>query len=97
MDLAAKIATKSCQGVVWLPRNALIIPQDENVFEGMFRKVRKVTIRGATSIRERIEFAGKTMKVEKNKDYRLQRSAEALAYPIDHPGMIKLLYLKTKT
>ena len=30
-DLAAKIATESCQGVVWLPRSAVIAPQDENV------------------------------------------------------------------
>ena len=55
------------------------MPQDENVFGGTFGKVRKVTIRGVASIREWIEFAGKTMKVEKNKEKRLQRLAEALA------------------
>ena len=38
-DLAAKIATESRQGAVWLPRNAMIVPQDENVFEGTFGKV----------------------------------------------------------
>ena len=96
-DLAAKIPTESCQGVVWLLRSAVIVPQDENVFEGTFGKVRKVTIRGAASIPEWIEFAGKTMKVEKNKENRLQRSAEALACPVDHPGVIKLLYLNTRT
>ena len=72
-DLAAKIATESHQGVVWLPWSAVIVPQDQNVFEGTFGKVRKVTIRGATSIPEWIEFAKKTMKVEKNKENRLQR------------------------
>ena len=96
-DLAAKIAMESRQGVVWLPRSAVIVPQDENVFEGTFAKVRKVTIRGAASIPEWIEFAGKTMKVEKNKENWLQRSAEALACPVDHPGVIKLLYLNTRT
>ena len=96
-NLTAKIATKSHQGVVWLPRSAVIVPQDENVFEDTFGKVRKVTIRGAASIPEWIEFAGKTMKVEKNKENRLQRLAEALACPIDHPGVIKLLYLNTRT
>ena len=45
-DLAPKIAIESRQGVVWLPRSAVIVPQDENVFEGTFGKVRKVTIRG---------------------------------------------------
>ena len=37
------------------------------------------------------------MKVEKNKENWLQRSAEALACPVDHPGIIKLLYLNTRT
>ena len=96
-DLAAKIATENRQGVVWLPRRAVIVPQDENVFEGTFGKVRKVTIRGVVSIPEWIDFAGKTMKVEKNKENRLQRSVEALACPVDHPGVIKLLYLNTRT
>ena len=95
-DLAAKIATESRQGVVWLSWSAVIAPQDENVFKGTFGKVRKVTIRGAASIPEWIEFAGKTMKVEKNKENRLQRSAEALACPVDHLGVIKLLYLNTR-
>ena len=71
--------------------------QDENVFEGTFGKVQKVTIHETASIPEWIEFAGKTMKVEKNKENRLQWSAEALACPVDHLGVIKLLYLNTKT
>ena len=96
-DLAAKIAMESRQGMVWLPRSAMIVPQDENVFEGTFGKVQKVTIYEATSIPEWIEFARKTMKVEKNKENRIQRSAEALACPVDHPGVIKLLYLNTRT
>ena len=70
-DLAAKIAIESCQGVVWLPQSAVIVPQDENVFESTFEKVRKVTIRKAVSIPEWIEFAGKTMKLEKNNENRL--------------------------
>ena len=37
------------------------------------------------------------MKVEKNKENRLQRLVEALACPVDHPGVIKLLYLNTRT
>ena len=96
-DLVAKIAMESRQRVVWLPRSAVIVPQDENVFEGTFGKVRKVTTRGAASIPEWIEFARKTMKVKKNKENRLQRSAEALACPVDHPGVTKLLYLNTRT
>ena len=73
------------------------MPQDENVFEGTFGKVQKVTIRGAASISEWIEIAGKTMKVEKNKENGHQRLVEALACPVDHPRVIKLLYLNTRT
>ena len=96
-DLVAKIAMESRQGVVWLPRNVVIVPQDENVFEGTFGKVWKVTIPGAASILEWIEFAKKMMKVEKNLDNQKERSAEALACPVDHPGVIKLLYLNART
>ena len=83
--------------MVWLLRNAVIVPQDENVFESTFEKVRKVTIRGFVSISEWIEFAGKTMKLEKHKENWLQRSTKALACPVDHLGVIKLLYLNTRT
>ena len=95
-DLAAEIVTESCPGVVWLFQNAMIILQDSNVIEGMFGKVRKVTIKGAMSIPEWIEFAGKTMKVDKNLNNRKERPTPALACPVDHLGMIKLLYLNTR-
>ena len=75
----------------------MIVPQDENVFEGTFGKVWKVTIHRATFIPEWIEFAGKTMKVAKNLDNQKERSVEALACPIDHLGVINLLYLNTRT
>ena len=65
-NLVAKIVIESCQGVVWLLQKAMIIFQLENVFEGTFGKERKVTIQGAMSISEWIEFARKTMKVDKN-------------------------------
>jgi hypothetical protein len=32
-DLAKKIATQNCQGVLWLPRHAVIVPKDNNRFE----------------------------------------------------------------
>ena len=56
-----------------------------------------MTIRGAASIPEWIEFAGKTMKVEKNLDNWKERSVKALACPVNHPRVIKLLYLNTRT
>ena len=56
-----------------------------------------MTIRGAASIPKWIEFAGKTMKVDKNLDNRKGRSIEALACLVDHLRVIKLLYLNTRT
>ena len=35
--------------------------------------------------------------MDKNLDNWKERSVKALAYPIDHSGVIKLLYLNTKT
>ena len=61
-DLGAKIAMESHQGMVWLSRSVVIVPQNENMFEGTFGKVRKVAIRRAASIPEWIEFARKMMK-----------------------------------
>ena len=49
------------------------------------------------SIPEWIEFAGKTMKVDKNLDNRKEQSLKALACPVDHLEVIKLLYLNTRT
>jgi hypothetical protein len=33
-DLAKKIATQNSQGVLWLPRHVVIVPKDNNRFEG---------------------------------------------------------------
>ena len=96
-DLAAKIVTESHQGVVWLPRNAMFILQDSNVFAGMFGKVRKETIQGVGSIPEWIEFARKTMKMNKNLDNQKERPVKALACLVNHPGVIKLLYLNIRS
>jgi hypothetical protein len=59
--------------------------------------VRRVTIHGASFIPSWIEWAGKTMKVTNSLENRKERSVEALACPIDRPGVIKLQYLNMKT
>ena len=48
------------------------------------------------SIPEWIEFAGKTMKVDKNLDNRKERLVNALTCLVDHPEVIKFLYLNTR-
>ena len=55
--------------------------------------VRRVIIRGASFIPEWIEFAGKTMKAKDSLENGKERSIEALACPVDHPGVIKIQYL----
>lgn len=92
-ELADRIATQSRQGVIWLPKNATVVAQDSNIFQGGFGVVRRVCIQNASFIPEWIEFAGKTMKAKSNLENREKRSVEALVCPVDHPGIIKLLYL----
>ena len=96
-ELADRIATQSRQGVVWLPKNATVVPQDSSTFQGTFGIVRRVCIQDASFIPPWIEFAGKTMKAKNNLDNREKRSIEALACPVDHLGIIKLLYLNRNT
>ena len=92
-ELADRIATQGRHGVIWLPRNAEIITLDRNIFQGSYGVVQRVTICGASFIPEWIEFASKTMKAKNNLENQKERSIEALACPIDHPGVIKIQYL----
>jgi hypothetical protein len=96
-QLADNIATQGRQGVIWLPRNVEIKPLDREIFQGTFGVVRRVTIHGASFIPNWIEWAGKTMKATNSLENRKERSVEALACPVDHPGIIKLQYLHPKT
>jgi serine/threonine protein kinase len=96
-DLAKKIATQNRQGVLWLPRQAKIVPKDSNCFEGGYGVVRMVEIHEVEAIPPYIEFAGKTIKLKDNLEHRKSRSTKALACPIDHPGIIKVMYLDRRT
>ena len=84
-------------GVIWLPKNAEVIPLDRDIFQGSYGVVWRVKIHGASFILEWIEFDGKTMKAKNNLDNRKERSIEALACPVDHPGVIKIQYLNMRT
>ena len=96
-QMADNIATQGRQGVIWLPRNAEIKALDREIFQGTFGVVRRVQIHGASFIPSWIEWAGKTMKAKNSLENRKERSLEALACPVDHPGVIKLQYLNPRT
>jgi hypothetical protein len=96
-DLAKKIATQNRQGVPWLLHHAVVAPKDNNRFEGRYGVVRMVEIHEVEAIPPYIEFAGKTMKLKNNLDHRKSRSTEALQCPVDHPGVIKVMYLDRRT
>jgi hypothetical protein len=96
-QMADNIATQGRQGVIWLPRNAEIKALDKEIFQGTFGVVWRVIIHGASFIPTWIEWAGKTMKATNSLENRKERSVEALACPVDHPGVIKLQYLNMKT
>jgi hypothetical protein len=95
-QLADNIATQGRQGVIWLPRNAEIKAMDKDIFQGTYGVVRRVTIHGASFFLSWIEWVGKTMKAMNSLENRKERSIEALACPVDHPGVIKLQYLNPK-
>jgi hypothetical protein len=96
-DLVKKIATRNRQGVLWLPRHAIIVPKDNNHFEGGYGVVRMMEIHEVEAIPPYIEFAGKTMKLKDNLEHRKLWSTEALACPVDHPRIIKVMYLDRHT
>jgi hypothetical protein len=58
-QLADNIATQGRQGVIWLPRNAVIKAMDKDIFQGTYGVVRRVTIHGATFIPSWIEWVGR--------------------------------------
>ena len=95
--LADTISTQGHHGVTRLPQNVEIIPMDHQNFQGLYRVVQRVIICGASFILEWIEFAGKTMKAKDSLENRKERSVEALACPVDHPGVIKIQYLNMRT
>ena len=95
--LADTISTQDRHGVTWLPQNVEIIPMDHQTFQGSYGVVRRVIIRSASFILEWIEFAGKTMKAKDSLENCKERSVEALACPVDHPGVIKIQYLNMRT
>ena len=87
--LVDTISTQGRHGVTKLPQNVEIIPMDHQTFQGSYRVVQRVIIRGASFIPEWIEFAGKTMKAKDSLENHKERSVEALACLVDHPGIIK--------
>ena len=95
--LADTISTQGRHGVIWLPQNVEIIPMDYQTFQGSYGVVRRVIIRGASFIPDWIEFPGKTMKAKDSLENRKEHSVEALACPVDHPGVITIHYLNMRT
>ena len=95
--LADTISTHGRHDVTWLSQNVEIIPMDHQTFQGSYGVVQRVIIRGASFIPDWIEFAGKTMKAKDSLENCKERSVEALACPVDHPGVIRIQYLNMRT
>ena len=56
-----------------------------------------VEIHKVETIPPYIEFTRKTMKLMDNLEHQKLWSTKALAYPVDHLGMIKVIYLDQRT
>lgn len=76
-------------GLVFLPEHAKIIDIQDQRFEGGYAIVRKVHISKMENIPSYIAFAGKVPKAKSELEKRKERSMEALACPVSHPGIIK--------
>jgi hypothetical protein len=59
--------------------------------------VQMVEIHEVEAIPPYIEFAGKIMKLKDNLEHRKSWSTEALACPVNHLGVIKVMYLDQHT
>ena len=70
---------------------------DHQTFQGSYRVVQRMIIRGASFIPDWIEFVGKTMKAKDSSENRKECSVEALACPVNHLGVIKIQYLNMRT
>ena len=84
-------------GVVWLPSHAKVIEIPGDRVEGGYAKIRRVRIARMENIPSDIDFAGKMPKANNDLDQRKERSMEALACSISHPGVIKFWALHPNT
>lgn len=84
-------------GVIYLPETAKVIAVPGFGNEGGYGEIRKVRISRVANIPEVIDFAGKMSKAASNMAKREERAIEALACPIEHPGLIKFWAVHPKT
>ncbi len=84
-------------GVVFLPRSAKVVVQPGQLQEGGYGIVKKVRIQRMDGIPPTIDFAAKQSKAVDEREKRQERSMEALACPISHPGIIKFWAINSIT
>ncbi len=75
--------------IIWISDSAKVVPLSGFDRQGGQGKVRKVRIEGMEKIPAYIAFAGKVSKAKTKREGRMERSVEALACPLNHPGIIK--------
>jgi serine/threonine protein kinase len=64
---------------------------------GGYGEIRKVCISRVANIPTIVDFAGKMSKAVKEVDKRVERAKEAMACPIEHPGLIKFWAINSVT
>jgi hypothetical protein len=90
-EQAMKAAMQHHMGgrTVYLPEKALVVAVPGFGNEGGYGEIRKVCISRVASIPTIVDFAGKMSKTVNEVDKRVERAKEAMACPIEHPGLIK--------
>jgi hypothetical protein len=84
-------------GIVYLPEKALVVAVPGFGNEGGYREIRKVHISRVASIPTIVDFAGKMSKAVNEVDKQVERAKEAMACPIEHPGLIKFWAINSVT
>jgi hypothetical protein len=85
------------RGLVYLPEKALVVAVPGFGNEGGYGEIRKVRISRVASIPTIVDFAGKMSKAMNEVNKQVERTKEAMACPIEHPGLIKFWAISSVT
>jgi hypothetical protein len=84
-------------GILWIPSTTNVLPLLGGNNQGGYGVVRKVQTKRFDYISSTIALAGKTPKMDDKWKTCKQCLVEALAYPCEHPSVIKFLAIHVKT
>jgi len=93
-----KILNECVRGsMYWLPRSVKVLPMPRGKAESAYRCMRRMRLTKLPTILNWMEFAGKLLKTENEKDKRCNMLVEATGCPVKHLGIVRLTYMHPRT